>query len=170
MRKKHYDGKRHDVSDAIYGRHGEKLYHKIYGDDCTIIRTERGNEIDYRGVDAIVACPGKSDVKVGDRFRPHSTKKGMDLCDINDITIRDKETHMIPKDFIYAVEDKEKNALCRWYQLDIQPLLAKFLEKKLKPSFRGINTDGNRFSAFDVDKLKYLNLVKKSYNVKKLDK
>lgn len=166
MNEPHYDSKRHDKSDAIYDKYGEELYRKIYGANCIITRTERGNEIDYRGVDAIVACPGKPDVKVGDRFRPSHTKEGLDLCDINDITIRDKETHMVSKDFIYAVENKEKSALCRWHQLDIQPLLAQFLEKKLKPSFRGINTDGNRFSAFDVDKLKYLNLVKKSYNVK----
>ncbi len=131
MHTPHYDGKRHDISDAIYCRHGEKLYlDEIYGKNCIVIRTERGNEIDYRGVDAIVVCPGKSDIKVGDRFRPAFTKKGKDLCnDFNDITIRDKETAMISKDFIYAVENKEKGALCRWYQIDIQPLLANTLKK-----------------------------------------
>lgn len=171
-----YSKKRHIWHDKILYKLGRKLYLEIFG-NCKA-QPVKDKALDFEGIDIMVTLLNGRRIYVSDRFRPAISKYGhseLNLCDMNDITIRTKNkngkpleiSHMSPHYFIYAVVNEEETDFCRWYLIDIQRLLKLYYAMNLEPNQEHQNDDGNWFAVFDVDVLRKFNLIKKEKNGEK---
>ena len=165
-----YKGERHDWHDDAFKRLGKKLYQDIYGQNADIALVPRNHLIDYEGIDVKVTLKNGKTIYVSDRYRKAFSLSGVYVCPLNDVTIRTKNAqgepletnNMAATEFLYAVENANKDAWCRWHLIDVQKLLEYYHEGKLEPIREVQNRDkGNYLGIFDLDDLRKLNLVKK---------
>lgn len=160
-----YDKKRQDKSEIeLRGRIGHDVYRPpLYKKDVELKYLPRGDIRDLeKGIDLFV-----DDVPTGERLRGAYTEKGKDLCVLNDITIRThtkdgKKLEMYTSeadDFVYAIENYEKNGICRAYRADMQGIKEHYLKRHF--SCREIqNVDGNYFVPINIDELDKYGLIK----------
>lgn len=162
-----YDKKRHDKSEIeVRGRIGDIVYERLYGEDVKRKYLPRGDKRDLeKGIDLFI-----DDIPVGERLREARTADGMDLCVLEDITIRtrskdDKKLEMFTseaKEFVYAVENYEKNGICRSYRIDMAKLQKHYFKKDF--SCREIqNKDGNYFVPILIHELDKYGIIINRY-------
>ena len=122
-----------------------------------------------QGIDYIV-CKNNEEILCSDRLRKAFTKKGVNLCELNDITIRTKSKDGTPLEmytskaryFLYAIENEAKDDWCRAYLVDMQKTKEHFLNNDF--SCKEIqNDDGNYFAPIAVPELQSYGLILKKY-------
>lgn len=132
-----YSSKRHRTSDRILNSCGYRLYKKLYGEDVTVETAEKSD--DFEGIDRFIKKDGKEIDTISDRFRPYKSECGMDLRNLDAVTIRASGidgklleiNHMKANKFVYAIENKECNDTARWHFFDVQGLVPLIKNKKI---------------------------------------
>jgi len=135
---------------------GPKLYKDLLSGVC---REVFGNEVKIEFFEECIkiAKTDGSQMYISYNVREPFTKTGINICDLNDITVTLTDADGKPfypqtTMYIYAVLNEAKTAFCRWYVIDRKRTLELYRSSELY-GYEKRNENEGSFAVFNVDDL-----------------